>query len=601
MRTRPDRRISIVVPCYNRAAYLDTFLESLTWSTVRSADFEVIVVNDGGADHVELVAETWRRSGLDVQVHRIRAASGPRNNASARNEGLRQARFPIVLQTDPDIVFVSDVLANVQEYLRRGTFCSCSAYYPLTREATLDLMRGVGGPSRSPAAYLERARGRPDQVQSPDGVGGLHGAFACAKSDLARVGGYDESFEYWGWEDRELLVTLASDAGLVRRYMPHTPVVHLWHTAFRGHTCREELAASGKLSRVAWDTQFQRVAAEYPRSQRPRRRARVTPRNAPSAFGSDVYEEWTETVTEEQYARAMALVAEGDEVAGRQMRPVVHQMFFDAHRLEAAELRAGGYSEVAASLLGYALRRPWETVSPSREWTAADHAIDATSQELSDDKFLRRLSLYDNVDLTLEELANCHDSLGNTVRRDAVLHALARFPGGAVRAAEARARACLRENDLDGATRESEALEGSALGIEIALLAGRFDDARRIADSFRTEAIGRPYFDSLRMAGYRRLLAHLATVDSCGLTPAWQEFETVTDSTEFLYSAAVRSLRAELLIGASVLLGHFLRSGSPTEPRLYEEGRVQLEAARDRIARMVTRPRRSELLSALEC
>ena len=190
---RPDRRISIVVPCYNRAAYLNVLLQSLNWSVVPTSEFEVIVVNDGGVDHVELTAKAWRRRGLDVQVLQLRAGGGPRNNAIARNAGVCKARYPIVLQTDPDIVFVSDVLHHIRETLEPGTFCSCSAYYPLTREATLELAFGAGGPQSCAAAYLERAIGRPNQVLSPDGVGGLHGAFACETHDLQRVGGYDES------------------------------------------------------------------------------------------------------------------------------------------------------------------------------------------------------------------------------------------------------------------------------------------------------------------------------------------------------------------------------------------------------------------------
>ena len=269
---RPDRRISIVVPCYNRAAYLNIFLQSLTWSEVSQDEFEVIVVNDGGVDHLELVADSWRNRGLDVHVATLRAEGAPRNNAVARNAGIRAARYPIVLQTDPDIVFVSDVLQRVRDTLAPGTFCSVSGYYPLTRESTLDLAFRDEAPLASASAYLACAHGRPNQVLSPDGVGGLHGAFACARRDLERVGRYDESFAHWGWEDRELLVTLAFDGRLTRRYMEDTSVVHLWHPVLRGETWRDELAAEGLWSRVAWEVQMQRVAAEYPRSIRPRRR-----------------------------------------------------------------------------------------------------------------------------------------------------------------------------------------------------------------------------------------------------------------------------------------------------------------------------------------
>ena len=206
-------RVSVVVPCYNRAAYLAVLLRSLTWSVVPPEEFEVVVVDDGSVDHVELVVAGWRRRGLDVRLCRIREHGAPRNNARARNVGTHEARYPLIVQTDPDIVFASDVLRVVGDTVAPGLFASPAHYYPLTREATLAVALGASGPSPEADAYLAHARGRPDQTRSPDGVGGLHGAFACRRDDLLAAGGYDESFEHWGWEDRELLVTLA-DAGV---------------------------------------------------------------------------------------------------------------------------------------------------------------------------------------------------------------------------------------------------------------------------------------------------------------------------------------------------------------------------------------------------
>ena len=45
----PD--VSIIVPCYNVAAYVDSCLESLVRQTLRN--IEIICINDGSTD------ETW--------------------------------------------------------------------------------------------------------------------------------------------------------------------------------------------------------------------------------------------------------------------------------------------------------------------------------------------------------------------------------------------------------------------------------------------------------------------------------------------------------------------------------------------------------------
>ena len=99
--------------------------------------------------------------------------------------------------------------------------------------------------------------------------------------DLLAVGGYDQTFRYWGWEDRELIVTLTLDRGLVRRRLTQTPVVHLWHPLQRGDDARRTSDREGRLSQMGWDIQMQRAAAEYPRSQRPRPQQRAA--DAPAA------------------------------------------------------------------------------------------------------------------------------------------------------------------------------------------------------------------------------------------------------------------------------------------------------------------------------
>lgn len=549
-----DRRISLVVPCYNRAAYVNVLLQSLTWSAVPPSEFEVIVVNDGGVDHVGLVAENWRRRGLDVQVLQLRESGEPRNNAVARNAGTRAARYPIVVQTDPDIVFVTDVLDRVRGTLEPGIFCSASGYYPLTREATLDVAFGVGGPSADPAAYLARAAGRPNQALSPDGVGGLHGAFACAKADLERVEGYDESFAYWGWEDRELLVTLAHDAGLVRRHMAGITVVHLWHPTLRGTTSRWELAAQGQVSRAAWDVQMQRAAAEYPRSTRARPRAR--PPHAPAEgarpFEAGAYAEWL------------------GEVSSDEARSLAYQMFFDAARMEAVQLRGLGCASLARDLLRATLQCPWEQ---------------------------RPLELahYERVALVLEELAECDEDLGDEVARHDTLEALDRQPEGRALAAAARARSALRRGEREAARHELAHLHGAAwdasrawLAIEIALLSGQPAAAHAILCAAATARdVVTNHFERLRFFAYRRLVARLGpSADAStttiavppsppGLAPTADE-----DRSEFLYSVAMRSMRSGLYIAAIQLLERFLRSGSPAEPRLFEEGRLHLAKAR---------------------
>jgi glycosyltransferase involved in cell wall biosynthesis len=49
--------ISVIVPCYNQAQYLDECLQSVLDQTYQN--WECIIVNDGSPDHTEEIAKKW--------------------------------------------------------------------------------------------------------------------------------------------------------------------------------------------------------------------------------------------------------------------------------------------------------------------------------------------------------------------------------------------------------------------------------------------------------------------------------------------------------------------------------------------------------------
>ena len=108
MASTPD--VSVVLATHNRAKRLAALLESLRAQTIGTGRFEVIVVDDAssddGATRAVLHAESARGE-LDLRVVHHETSSGP---ASARNEGWRLARAPLVAFTDDDCVVVPEWL-----------------------------------------------------------------------------------------------------------------------------------------------------------------------------------------------------------------------------------------------------------------------------------------------------------------------------------------------------------------------------------------------------------------------------------------------------------------------------------------------------------
>lgn len=92
--------ISIIVPTYNRPEQLTNALESIALQ--RDARFEVIVVNDGGADVSGVIAH-WNGR-LTIQHVHLKENGGL---ARARNEGIRRARGEVLAFLDDDDVMLS--------------------------------------------------------------------------------------------------------------------------------------------------------------------------------------------------------------------------------------------------------------------------------------------------------------------------------------------------------------------------------------------------------------------------------------------------------------------------------------------------------------
>jgi len=88
--------ISVIVPCYNQADYLDECLQSLMDQTF--TDWECIIVNDGSTDNTEEIIRNWTEK--DSRFQYISKENG--GISSARNAGLQQASGDYIQFLDSD-------------------------------------------------------------------------------------------------------------------------------------------------------------------------------------------------------------------------------------------------------------------------------------------------------------------------------------------------------------------------------------------------------------------------------------------------------------------------------------------------------------------
>ena len=88
--------ISVIVPCYNQAQFLDECLQSVLDQTYQN--WECIIVNDGSPDHTEEIAKNWVEK--DARFRYLSKENG--GLSSARNAGIEIAKGEWILPLDAD-------------------------------------------------------------------------------------------------------------------------------------------------------------------------------------------------------------------------------------------------------------------------------------------------------------------------------------------------------------------------------------------------------------------------------------------------------------------------------------------------------------------
>lgn len=106
--------ISVIVPCYNQAEYMDECLQSVLDQTY--TNWECIIVNDGSPDHTEEIALQWRQK--DPRFKYLKKENG--GLSSARNAGIEIAQGEWVQFLDCDDIILSNKFSTSINYFQES-------------------------------------------------------------------------------------------------------------------------------------------------------------------------------------------------------------------------------------------------------------------------------------------------------------------------------------------------------------------------------------------------------------------------------------------------------------------------------------------------
>lgn len=116
--------ISVIVPCYNQAQYLDECLQSVLDQTYQN--WECIIVNDGSPDNTEEIALQW--TAKDSRFTYLKKENG--GLSSARNAGIEVANGEWILPLDADDKIGNQYLELAEKEFDNGyTVIYCEAEF----------------------------------------------------------------------------------------------------------------------------------------------------------------------------------------------------------------------------------------------------------------------------------------------------------------------------------------------------------------------------------------------------------------------------------------------------------------------------------------
>lgn len=234
-------KTAVIVTTYNRPDALAAVLAG--YRAQSTADFELLVADDGSADATRAAVATFTASAPFVVKHVWHEDRGFRA-AAIRNRALAATQADYIVFSDGDCVPAHDFVARHTALAERGWFVAGNrvlldaAFTQRALAHTLPLH--AFGALRWLAAWMRRDINRwlpllrlGDAAWRKAAPARWAGVKTCNlavwRDDLVRVNGFDEAYSGWGLEDSDLVIRLLHASVRHKSGRFAVPVFHLWH------------------------------------------------------------------------------------------------------------------------------------------------------------------------------------------------------------------------------------------------------------------------------------------------------------------------------------------------------------------------------------
>lgn len=189
------------------------------------------------------IDDPWRTSAFWWLRHRYRSllpeatviigtsTQEPFNRSEARNNAFRASNADTLLIADADTVFQPEAIRGAVRLLGNGApwvipYREQAGYYSLSQTATKRIFESP--PESDVPEPVDEDDWEHKHASPADPLPSWAGMLVLPRAAWEKVGGYDEGFIGWGWEDLAFRTALDRLVGPHRR-IQNSYVLHLWH------------------------------------------------------------------------------------------------------------------------------------------------------------------------------------------------------------------------------------------------------------------------------------------------------------------------------------------------------------------------------------
>jgi glycosyltransferase involved in cell wall biosynthesis len=250
-------KVSVVIPTHNKLDKLRRTLGSLEVQDFAPGDFEAVVIDDGSTDGTLAYLELHR------PAHGFRLVRGETNRgrAAARNLGLESAQGELIVFLDDDMELVPGFIsAHIEFHRSRAQSIGVGNVqnHPEISTAPIDRYMSTRG-----AQKIGERGPLPWKYFSTNNA-------SVRRDELAAVGGFDENFVYYGFEDLELAWRLVKERDLSIGFVTEARSFHIHPHSLEDVLAKKTLCGRSSLPYLFQKHPETRPALGYHRFDRPR-------------------------------------------------------------------------------------------------------------------------------------------------------------------------------------------------------------------------------------------------------------------------------------------------------------------------------------------